>query len=86
MISTKDSYFSTDDEFTTEDGLMIAFTITAYDSEQESIEDPTYGNLKAYYKTWGIADQVQSEGFEEIPLKFCSKAQLGLLEESKTSE
>ena len=40
------SHYSTDDEFTTEDdGIMIAFGLTAYDSNREPIDDPTYGTL-----------------------------------------
>ena len=56
---------------------MIAFGITAFDDNQESIEDPTYGHIKAYYKTWGLGE-TQSEGFEELPSKMCSRAELGL--------
>ena len=33
---------------------MIAFGLTAYGNEQNSIEDASYGKLKAYYKTWGL--------------------------------
>ena len=33
---------------------MMAFALTYYDDNQEPIEDPTYGLLKAYYKTWGL--------------------------------
>ena len=42
---------------------MLAFALTAYDDETESIEDPDIGELKAYYKTWGYPteDEVLSE-------------------------
>ena len=33
---------------------MLAFGFTAYDSNQEPIDDPDYGELKAYFKTWGF--------------------------------
>ena len=32
---------------------MYAFGLTAYDSYQESIEDPSFGVVKAYYESWG---------------------------------
>jgi len=31
MVSVRDSFYDSDFEFTTDDGLMIAFGITAYD-------------------------------------------------------
>ena len=52
MVSSVDSYF--DSDFVYADGLMIAFGLTVYDSNPEPIEDPSYGLLKAYYKSWGL--------------------------------
>ena len=57
MVSQRDSFFDTDFEFDTNNGLMIAFGLTAYDDNLESIEDSDYGQIKAYYKTWGMKDQ-----------------------------
>jgi len=56
MVSSQDSYFGTDFEFNSDDGLMIAYGLTAYDSNYESIEDDDYGTLQAFYKTWGFED------------------------------
>lgn len=56
MESVRDSYFDTDHIFSSDEGLMVAFGLTAYDSNTEPIEDPTYGKLRAYYKTWGLED------------------------------
>ena len=47
---------------------MIAFGITAYDDNYESIEDADYGDLKAFYKTWGFED-APGEQFIEIETK-----------------
>lgn len=66
MVSSRDTYFPTEFEFTSDDGLMIAFGLTAYDENYESIEDDDYGTLKAFYKTWGMADAPGVE-FTEIP-------------------
>ena len=30
--------------------------MTEYDSNRNPIEEPEYGELKAYYKSWGIID------------------------------
>ena len=78
MTSTRDSYFSTDYEFTTEDGLMIAFGLTSYDGNPEPIDDPTYGTLNAYYKSWGLKKDVPGIDFELLPKRKCTRSQLGL--------
>ena len=50
---------------------MLAFGITAYDDDFENIEDSDYGELKAYYKTWGFEDQPGVD-FVEIPTTPCT--------------
>ena len=77
MLSVRDSFYDTDFEFTSNDGLMIAFGLTHYDSNPEPIEDPTYGVLNGYYKSWGIKES-QGVDFELLPTKACTRAQLGL--------
>ena len=57
MLSVRDSYYDTDFEFSSDDGLMIAFGLTHYDGNQEPVEDPTYGILNGYYKSWGILEK-----------------------------
>ena len=79
------SHFTQDEEFTSEvDGIMFAFGITAYDSNQEIIEDPTYGTLNAYYKTWGLGEP--GVNFEPLLTSQCTRAQLGLPEEDDDTE
>ena len=65
MTSVRDSYFDTDYEFTSDEGLMFAFAITEYDDNPEPIEDPSYGLVKAYYKSWGIKEGIGVD-FEEL--------------------
>ena len=65
MISNMDSYFQAEWEFTTDDGLMMAFGLTAYDYEEYSIEDLDYGELKAFYKYWN--NDSDGPEFIEIP-------------------
>ena len=55
MESSRDTYFG--DDFIYSENMWFAFAITAYDSNQESIEDPSIGTVDAYYKTWGIGEQ-----------------------------
>ena len=35
---------------------MLSFALTAYDDEYESIEDPDFGVLNAYYVRWGFPE------------------------------
>ena len=53
---------------------MYSFGITAYDGNRESIEDPSYGVVKPYYKTWGIKGDSGTH-FEELPTRECSEAE-----------
>ena len=46
MVSSVDAYF--DSDYVYSGPLAFAFGITAYDSNPEPIEDPSYGLLKAY--------------------------------------
>lgn len=66
MVSERDNFFSTDFAVTSDDGLMLAFGLTAYDENYDMINEPDYGELKAYYKTWGLKDAPGVE-FTEIP-------------------
>ena len=66
MMSLRDNFFPTNFEMTADDGLMLAFGITTYDEDYELVDEPDYGELKAYYKTWGLKDAPGVE-FTEIP-------------------
>ena len=77
MASSRSAYYTPDNVFRKR--FMFAFGLTAYDSEQESIEDPSIGVLKPYYKSWGILHP--DEDTEELtPLRYheCSRSELRL--------
>lgn len=48
---TREQFFGTD--FVYSENLMFAFGLTAFDNQRESIEDPSFGVVKAYYESWG---------------------------------
>lgn len=52
MISSRDAYFDAD--FVLSDGLRFAYGLTDFDSGQDPIDDPSYGNLVAYTRSWGV--------------------------------
>ena len=77
MASQRDAFYDPDHVF--DQNMMFAFGLTAYDSEQYSIEDPTIGLLKPYYKSWGILNP-DYDGTEFTPLRYhtCSREELRL--------
>ena len=88
MVSTRDAYFDTDYEFKTDAGFQIAFALTPYDSNPNPVEQPEYGILKAYYKSWGIKDS-NDVHWDELETDYCTREQLGLEEDAdevKTSD
>ena len=46
------------------------------------IEDPTYGILKPYYKSWGIKESVKGVDFEPLATRECTKAELHIHNET----
>ena len=73
MISARDSFFDADHKYSR--NLSYAFGITAYDSNTESIDDPTYGEIKPYYKSWGLKETAGVH-FEPLLMRNCSQAEL----------
>ena len=80
MVSTRDAYFTSDEEYS--ENLQYAFGVTAYDSNREAIEDPSIGVVKPYYKSWGIKAGIGGIDFEELPTRDCTPEELHV--ENKT--
>ena len=76
MLSTRAAYF--DDTFIFTNNLMFSIGLTAYDSNPESIEDPSIGVLKPYYKSWGLDNQVSGVKWEEIHTRKCRLSEFSL--------
>ena len=70
MVSQREAYFDADFQYS--NGLAFAFGLTVYDDETESIEDPTIGTLKPYYKSWGLKENKQGVDFEPLPMRECT--------------
>ena len=78
MVSSVDAFF--DYDFVYSGDVMFAFGITAYDSNPDPIEDPSYGVMRAYKKRWDT-------GFfeiEEVPTRECTDAELHVNGKSDT--
>ena len=76
MLSARDAFF--DDTFIYSGNLMLAFAVSAYDSNPDPIEDPSIGQLKPYYKTWGLDDSNGGVQWEQLPTRNCTLAELHL--------
>ena len=66
-------------------GFQVAFALTDYNQDRNPIEDKTYGQIKAYYKTWGLTDG-KGVIFEELADDFCTMDQLGLSQDGRSIE
>ena len=53
---------SSDDKFSAEKGLFVAAALTAYDSVEESIEEPRYGELVIEHYEWGNGGVLDNSG------------------------
>ena len=58
-MSLRDSFFTADVIFPFPDAekhqnFELAFGLTAFDNNQEPIDDPRYGKLQAIYTKWGF--------------------------------
>ena len=74
MLSHTDSFFDKDEVYSR--GLNYAFGISDYGSSQEPIEDPSYGVLLPYYKSWGgLREGVSGVDFEPLPTRECTEAE-----------
>ena len=80
MISERDSFFDAD--YIYKKNLWYAFGITAYDSNQEAIEDPSIGTLEPFYKTWGLGGS--GAGFEPIKSRYCDIGDFHILNQTKS--
>ena len=70
MVSSRDAYFDADHVMS--ENLWYAFGLTAYDSNQEWIEDPSVGVLSPGYKQWGT----NNASFVKLKTRNCTEAEL----------
>ena len=67
-----------------DNGFQIAFGITAYDDNQEMIDDPDYVTIHARLKEWG--NDGMGTTFTELPIRPCTRDDLGLDVENKSTK
>ena len=81
-----DSYYQDDYVFNLDKqpGLQIAFGITYYDTNQEMIVEPDYGELIGRVKKWG-GDHVGIE-WQELNIRPCTYEELGLGDEESMED
>ena len=64
-------------------GLQVAFAITAYDGNTESIEDEDIGVLKAFFISWG-ENYVDYNIQETVQVQTLDYHQIGRYKRTKT--
>ena len=74
MVSSREAYF--DSDYVYSEGLTFSFALTAYDGNDEPIEDPSIGVLRPYYRTWGLKEDIVGTSFEPLNERACNKAEL----------
>ena len=80
-MSQKEFYHTMEEVFPTDvDDLefrnfQIAFGLTAFDSNPDPIEDPSYGRIFAVQNQWGHEGQNRTT---ELQIHYCSDEELGL--------
>ena len=84
--ATIDNNFDSDFVFDYSRGFNFAVALTAFNSNQEHILDPSYGELRFRAYSWG-RDPVTDESFvgeEPVPSHPCSREELGLEGEAQS--
>ena len=76
--SVEDSYFNSSHVVTSDQGLKFAFGITAYDSNQEVIEDLDYGEIKAKFYGWGNDAVMGADELGDLNTHTCTPEELGV--------
>lgn len=82
LSTVKDLYFDDTDQFHYSNGLNIAVAFTAYDSVQEPILDPTFGELVLNHFSWG--NDAEGKPFtvrEPLQQHACSRNELNVSED-----
>ena len=80
MVSKKDAHF--DNEYVYSDNLMFSFGLTHYDSNPEPVDDPSYGNIVPYYKSWGIDSSVKGVKWEKLETRPCTLSEFHVRNET----
>ena len=76
--SHQESYLNDTFIISSDQGLNFAYGLTAYDENQEIVEDPSYGVVKAKIGTWGLDGKHIIGRPEALTDHPCTKEELGL--------
>ena len=72
MGSSLENAFTPDFQFTAEHGLFVAAALTAYDSENEVIEEARYGELTIEMFGWGNGGDSIGSDYTDIEYDWCT--------------
>ena len=82
MSALEEDAISFDYKFDSDDGFFVAAALTAYDEEEDIIEEERYGELVIEHYGWGNEEDPDYVGEESsnIDNHYCSEQELGLKE------
>ena len=82
MSALEEDAISFDYKFGSDDGFFVAAALTAYDEEEDIIEEERYGELVIEHYGWGNEEDPDYFGDEDrsIGNHYCSEQELGLKE------
>lgn len=83
MGAVIENAFDYSDQFSASEGLFISAALTEYDSNEEVIEDPKYGELVIKHYGWGDSEEIGSAD-KLLNYHWCSDEELGLRRSDKT--
>ena len=81
LVTKEEQYFDESYEFSSTQGFNVAAMFTGYAADEDSIIDPTYGELVFKYAKWGTdANGDFYDIYEVLDTHICTKEELGLVE------
>ena len=72
QAAVSENFYDLMDSFESPKGFNIAAGVTRYDSTAEVVEDPDYGTVKFYLKSYGLGEP--GIAFDELPTRMCEPA------------
>ena len=83
MERTNFEFFDSNASFGHENGLAFTSGLIEWDDGEKIVEDPTYGQLRFYVKSWGPGAPYD-ETFHEIGSHFCLESETNDIENSNS--
>ena len=85
MLSNKEYFYNDTDLVSDKLGFNIAFGISDFDGSPLTVEDPSYGELIAEYRSWGFSDGWTTE-YDQLSRRLCERSDFYLDEDPNSDK